>query len=898
MINENENLISLEVNGAQNSLGIDTEHPVFHYFFDNLEISDGELEVELSVKDETGVSVWESGIISGNDVPYIKYTGKPLKSKTGYTVNLRAVDKKNKKEYHSEEKYFETGFLNEGWEASWIEPLQEPAVKTPELKFFELFAPREDFFTGAESLKECQDLRRSFNISKKVKKARIYASAHGVYILKINGKDISKKRLAPEVSAYQKILYYQTYDVTDFLDKGENVISATLGDGWWIGRLGLSGDSCQYGEKLGFIMEMDIEYTDGTLDKICSDGDFKNNKSYIKYSDLYIGEKQDLTQESYDWQKPGYDDRNWTNCGKVEYDRSNLTAQRIDSVKIIKKVNTVKIFRTPNHELVADFGQVLAGVIRINFDGKSGELLSFEHSEVLDKDGNFKNNIIGRFKNQKDEVISRDGVQTFEPKFTFHGFRYVKINGLDESQILSLEALVLGTPLYKTGSFQCSDSKLNQLQHNIEWSTIGNMLSIPTDCPQREKLGWTGDIQVFAKTGCFNFDLKNFLESWLMNLRAEQKENGEVPIVVPNFPLQERLQVAMSGSNCSSAWSDACVLVPYYLYTCYGDIQVLKDNYITMEKWLSYVEKQAAIQPEGFEEMDEAAKARNKFLWTKGYHFGDWLIPSLRALPDGIMKGSAITGKVVGSCFYAITVNFFLEVCKALGYLDKIEEYSELLINIKNSIAEEFVAEDGTVNDSDLQGLYVVVLKAEAVKSELKNKVLDKLVNLIKANGYCLDTGFASVSYLLDVLYDNGFEDVAYKILFQTKAPSWLYMVENGATTMWENWVAVTPEGVPTDSSYNHYAFGCVGDWIYRHIGGIQIKEAGYKEVIINPDYNCGLSYSKCHVDSPFGKISCSWEINSGKTKLEVSVPNGVTARIYAGDQIETKTSGKYVYNF
>ena len=892
------NVISIEINGMRNSLGIDTENPAFHYFFDNFEIPGKKLEIEISVKDKSGQLVWESGRINSPDIPYIKYKGKALKAKTGYTVNLKAFDEENKKVYISEDKYFETGFLKNPWEASWIEPVQEPAVQTQELKFFELFAPREDFFRGAESLKECQDIRKKFIVAKSVKKARVYASAHGVYMLKVNGKQISKRRLAPEVSAYQKILYYQTYDITGMLTVGENVITSTLGDGWWIGRLGISGDSCQYGDKLGFIMEMEIEYEDGTCEKVCSDETFKNRKSYIKYSDLYIGEKQDLTLEDSEWQIPGYDDSHWTYCEKVDYDKSVLTAQGIDPVKTIKVLKAEKIFRTPNNDLVIDFGQVMAGVIRIEMDGKSGESVSFEHSEVLDKDGNFKNNIIGRNKNQRDEVITRDGKQVFEPVFTFHGFRYVRVNGLDEKQILKVEALVIGTPLYKTGHFECSDERLNQLQHNIEWSTIGNMLSIPTDCPQREKLGWTGDIQVYAKTGCFNFDLKNFLENWLMNLRAEQKDDGEVPIVVPNFPLQERLQMAMSGSNCSSAWSDACVLLPYYLYNCYGDIQVLKDNYKTMEKWLTFVERQASKQPEGFEELDKEAKARNKFLWTKGYHFGDWLIPSLRALPDGIMKGTAITGKVVGSCFYAITVSCFIEVCKTLGYEDKVEEYTELLYNIKNAIADEFVSEDGTVNNSDLQGLYVVVLKAEAVSGELKKRVLGKLASLIVENDYRLDTGFASVSYLLDVLYDNGYEELAYKLLFQTKSPSWLYMVENGATTMWENWVAVTPEGVPTDSSYNHYAFGCVGDWMYRHIGGIQIKEAGYKQVTINPDYKCGLSYSKCHVDSPFGRIYCSWEIVSGKTRLEVSVPNGVMATIYAGEQIEAKTSGNYTYNF
>jgi len=383
-----------------------------------------------------------------------------------------------------------------------------------------------------------------------------------------------------------------------------------------------------------------------------------------------------------------------------------------------------------------------------------------------------------------------------------------------------------------------------------------------------------------------------------MNLRAEQKENGEIPVVVPNFPYQEKLQIAMSGSNSSSAWSDACVLVPFYHYQCFGDKSILSDNFNTMEKWMKYVATVSKQEPEGYEDFDDAKKQRNQYLWNKGYHFGDWLIPSLRSLPDGIMLGTRVTGTVVGSCFYAITVSNFIEVCKVLKEDEKAKKYEELLVNIKSAIVQEYVAEDGTVNGSDLQGLYVVILESEATSGELKSKVLNKLVELIKANGYCLDTGFASVSFLLDVLYNNGYKDVAYKLLFQTKAPSWLYMVENGATTMWENWVAVTPEGEITDSSYNHYAFGCVGDWIYRNIGGIKIGEAGYKKVIFKPDFECGLEYSKCHVDSPYGRVTCNWEKTQDGYKVDIELPVDTTAELHIGDKIQVCGSGKYSFSF
>lgn len=887
-------ITKFDIDGRKIYLGIDNPAPVFHFAVDANEPGKQIHAYRIKVKTD-GRRVWDSGKCGYEGVNYITYGGESLAPKTGYEATLELWDEKDEK-MEAVGQVFETGFLGESWEAGWIEPMQEEAEEEKQLEFMQLLVPNPEFWGGEARLKPVKQLRKSIVVSKHVKKARIYASAHGVYNLYLNGRKISLRRLAPENSAYEKILYYQTYDVTGELKQGENVIGALLADGWWIGRLGMSGDSCNYGNRLGLILQMEITYTDGSSETICSDESFRSADSYICYSDLYIGEKQDLLHRDDAWMCGGYDDAAWPACSAADYGKDNLTAQPLDPVCVTDVLDAVRVFETPKGELVIDFGQVLAGVLHLTLKAEGGQEIFIEHGEILDRDGNYINNILGRNKDQKDVILCAAGEQTFEPQFTYHGFRYVRVTGAKKSQILSAKAYVMGSPIEQTGSFHCSNEKLNQLQHNICWSTKANMFSVPTDCPQREKLGWTGDIQVYTKTGSFNYDLRSFLSAWLANVRAEQTDSGEIPVVVPNPSKQERTQRFMSGgSNSSAAWGDACVLVPWYLYECYGDRQVLAENQPMMERWLSYIKESCALKPEGYANFSKEQKERNPYLWTKQYHFGDWLIPSLRALPDGVQRGTQETAAVVGSSFYAITVSCYIQVLRALDLEEKAAEYEKLLVKIRRAVREEFVAADGTVGGSSLQGLYVIVLKAGIVEGELKQRVIRRLVTLIHENGDCLDTGFASVPYLLDVLSDNGYRDLAYKLLFQTQAPSWLYMVDNGATTIWENWLAIAVDGTPTESSYNHYAFGCVGDWIYRHIGGIRSMEAGYRRILFAPDIDCGLKESSCSLNTPYGAAALSWRLEENGTVLIVGrVPIGTTAALVVGEETRELAGGTF----
>lgn len=905
-------IISADVDGRDKAIGIDNTKPLFHYAVSSTEngkdISAHQvLVMEGQLSDSANAElIWDSGRISYNHNNYIQYSGTALKPKTSYYVTFCIWDEKGDAA-ESISVPFETGFMGTPWKAEWIEPEQEDAIEEETLEFFEMLVPNPKFWGGEVRLRECKQLRKSIEIIKPVKRARIYASAHGVYNLYINGIKQSDRRLAPENSSYQAMIYYQTYDVTDAFAMGENVIAAILGDGWWIGRLGMPGDSCNYGNRLGFIMQLDVTYEDGTEDVFVSDEGFSSSGSYVRYSDLYIGECQDLTIKDDSWMKPGSVKGEWTPCmvrdsGVVTANAaavpSRLVAQPLDYVCVTDVLEAQDIFSTPAGELVIDFGQVIAGVLHIHVRGKNGQRVCFEHGEVLNKDGSYVNNILGRNKDQKDVIICKDGENVFEPLFTYHGFRYVRVTGLDKEDIISVQAYVMGSKLNEIGYFSCSNEDLNQLQHNIIWSTKANMFSVPTDCPQREKLGWTGDIQVYTQTGVFNYDLRSFLKAWLMNMRAEQCDNGEIPVVVPNPSKQERTQRIMSGgSNSSAVWGDACVLVPWYMYDAYGDITVLEENYEMMRKWMGYIKENCELKPEGYASFTPEQKARNPYLWTKQYHFGDWLIPSLRSLPDGVQRGTEETAAVVGSAYYAFTASYYAKICRALGKVDEASEYETLVPKIQKAVREEFVAEDGTVNKSSLQGLYVIILRCGIVEGDLKKKVLDRLVALIEENAYCLDTGFSSVSYLLDVLAENGRIDVAYKMLYQTKAPGWLYMVRNGATTMWENWMAILPDGSVMDSSYNHYAFGCVGDFIYRHIGGIQKAAPGYEKIRFAPDFSCGLTGSKCSLMTPFGLTELEWKKTEEGYEVRGMVPVGASASLEAGGENIPLTSGEFIYH-
>lgn len=884
-----------------NPIGIDIVSPRFGWILENLSDKDVvqlAYQLKLYVDSKT---VFDSGRIESDSSIEVELDNVSLEPKTEYKVVLHVWD--NKGNEAEKETYFETGYLGTKIEADWYEPEQIPTEKTWDENDFSPFSldvevdPNRDFF----EFRPCQYVRIPVEIKKNIRKARTYISVHGIYRIYVNGKRVDDREFAPGITSYQGLLQYQTYDITQFLNDGKNIVGVILADGWWIGRVGLTGDSCQFGQTLGLIVETEVTYQDGTKESFTALNGKSSNGPLI-FSDIFVGEKYDATKELDGWSEPLFDDSRWFPLKKVEYDKSNLVGQYGEVVRPISIFTPEKIIITPAGETVIDAGQVLAGQIEITLDTKAGHVIKLEHSEVLSKEGNYYNNILGINKEQTDYYITKDGTQVYRPYFSYHGFRYVKVTGWPgELTVDNVKIYALSTDMENTGHFSTSNEKLNQLQHNIVWSAYSNTLSIPTDCPQRERAGWTGDIMAFAPTLCFNRGADSFLTRWLRSMRIDQRPDGAVPDIIPYLKAYELTNSNPDfGSHTSCGWGDAILIVPYAVYKAYGDKRILEENYDAMTKWMDYIKDRAENHhPEAYESWDEAHKARSKYLWNTDFHFGDWLVPSMvLGNPDGaaMINTALATKDYVAPAYYAFSAKNMSEISSVLGLKAESRYYSDLYEKIRQAYIEEYVDENGLL-PQELQGLYVIALKMDLVPDALRPKMVNHLREMIEANDNKLDTGFLSVLFLMDVLCDNGLKDLAFKILYQNKCPSWLYEIEHGATTMWESWGAVLEDGSTSTYSYNHYAFGCVGEWLYKTIGGLKCDSPGYKHFTVDPDYSFNLDFAETEHNTPYGKIAVSWELKDTHALLHVEIPVNTKASINLKSD-EYKEVGSGVYDF
>ncbi len=886
------------LHGIDNTLAVDETDLVFLYKADSVQEENEVKSYHFILRDEKRQVVWDTGWCEAGTQPFVSYDGKDLLPKTRYFLDASFSDAYDDVLEQENIFSFETGFRGSPWQAKWIEPAQEEPTLEKRVKFWDLFEPIEENRSVEQRLKCAHEIRMEFTCKKDIQKARIYSSAHGIYDFSVNGRMEQNCCFAPEISSYNDRLYYQTYDLTELLLDGTNVLEFTVADGWWIGRIGLTGDSCQYGDRLGILAQVEITYRDGSQQIEVSSSSAKSRESYVRYSDLFMGEKQDLTAETRMLRQKSIEHYSWNSCTEADYDMQNLVSQPMNPVVITEEICDYTVIQTGDRELLIDFGQNFAGIAELVIETNTEMPVVLEYSEILDENGNFLKNIQGRNKEHTDVFLVDPGRHCLHPRFTYHGFRYVRITAPKTVRICSAKGIVLGSKLTKTGDFHCSDDRLNQLQSNIVWSERSNMFSIPTDCPQREKMGWTGDIQIFAKTGCFNYDLYAFLKSWMENMALEQAKDGEIPNVVPNFPMYDLLQREDGGSNSSPGWGDAALTIPYTLYFYTGDEAILRRFYPIMEKWIAYMQKQAEQKPENYASFSEAQKERNPYLYTKGFQYGDWLIPSLSEHNENPMIGADETKPVVGSCLYVLNVQLMMEISEILGYKEKSNVYRELLGKIKNAVREEFLDENGDVHAVPYQGVYVMLLAADIPNERQRSRVVELLSEMIRKNGNRLDAGFIAIKYLMDVLCDNDCKELAYRLLYQTEAPSWLYEVEQGATTIWENWFAVGRTGVPLPASFNHYAYGCVGDWMYRRIGGIHCLEPGYKKILFAPDLDTAINSSNCSIDTVRGSVSCIWEKTEESVKIKVSVPCASTAELKVYGNEISLGSGIYSFEF
>ncbi|KAI9025640.1 alpha-L-rhamnosidase [Hyaloraphidium curvatum] len=834
--------------------------------------------------------LWDCGKVESRQTLHVVYAGTPLASRQRCHWKVCAFDSASEPSW-SDAAWFELGILEptaDAWRgAKWIEPDLPPVRAEPRrsaavMSFSTSQTPPETRLTP------CSMLRREFAVRGPVRRARAYATAHGIYALEINGRRADDREFAPEFTPYRTMLCVQTYDVAPLLAEGPNALGVTVADGWWAGRVGMSGDALQYGDRHGLLLLLEIEYEDGTTERVVSDEKWRCSTGPLVYSDIFVGEMYDARLEVDGWSSAGFDASGWKGVKTADqHGYANLVPQQGPPVRAIATLPCTDIITTPKGETVLDFGQVIAGRIKMKVRGEAGTKIVMEHSEVLDREGNYFNNILGRNKDQCDVYICRGGgEEEYEARFTYHGFRYVRLTGYPGTPSKAdFAAVAYSSDLEPTGTFTSSSPELTKLQQNIVWSQRGNFLSIPTDCPQRERAGWTGDIQIFGPTACFNLDSDAFLARWMDAVAADQLPDGQVPHVVPYLDAYRELVGKSLGSDSSAAWGDACIAVPLQLYLRYGDRRALERHWPVMEKWLAYIDRRAAnhaswsyyLDPRKF--LSPSRRAAERYLWNTGWHFGDWLAPSQcwdMFGAAGMFLSAFPTRQFVASAQYAESTKMAARVAEVLGMDEKAAHYRELSGKIREAFVGEHVDKRGRLSPH-LQGTYVIALKFGLVPEHLVPAAVANLVSLLEANEHRLDTGFVSVPHLLDVLCDHGRRDVAAKVLHQRKCPGWLFEVDNGATTMWESWKAVAPDGTVSKFSFNHFAFGCVGDWIYRKLGGVHADVTGIR---IAPKPDGVVTSAETRFESAWGRVACRWKLDGGRMELVAEVPVNAEATV------------------
>ncbi len=565
-------------------------------------------------------------------------------------------------------------------------------------------------------------------------------------------------------------------------------------------------------------------------------------------------------KEKTGWLMPGYNDKDWSSVKPANFSLNNLIATENEPVKKHETFKPINIFTTPKGEHVIDFGQNLVGWVTVKLKGNAGDTIKISHAEVLDKRGNFYTTNLRAAKAQDVYVLKDDKEETFEPHFTWHGFRYIKVEGLhDALKPENFTAVALYSDMQPTGNFTSSNALINQLQHNIQWGQKGNFLDVPTDCPQRdERLGWTGDAQVFSRTATFNMDVNSFFSKWLKDVAADQFSDGSVPFVIPN--------VLGEGAGGSTGWADVSTIIPWNMYLAYGDKKILANQYASMKKWVDYMK----------------SKSENN-LWQTGFHFGDWLFYRPEDDNDG---RSAVTDKyLIAQCFYAHSTQLLINAAKVLGKEDDVNFYTDLLQKIKAAFLKEYMTPNGRLV-SGTQTAYVLALNFDMLPDSLRTQAAKRLVDNIEDYDNHLTTGFLGTPYLCDVLTRFGYDSVAYKLLLQTTYPSWLYPVKMGATTIWERWDGEKPDSTfetPGMNSFNHYAYGAIGDWMYRKMVGIDTYEdgVGYKHIKIQPHIGGSFTNASASLKTYYGTVSSSWKIDNNTTFMDVEIPANTTATVF-----------------
>jgi alpha-L-rhamnosidase len=650
--------------------------------------------------------------------------------------------------------------------------------------------------------------------------------------------------------------------VTPLLASGANAIGATLGDGWYRGHLGFSGKRNNYGTRLGLLAQLVVRYADGRTQVVGTDGQWKAATGPIVMSDIYDGETYDARLEREGWNRARYDDRAWRAVRTIGGITATLIAPSGPPVRRVQELKAVKLLRTPAGETVFDLGQNMVGWVRLEVRGPAGTTVRLRHAEVLDKAGNVYTENLRGARAAVQYTLKGGAQETYEPHFTFQGFRYVAVEGYPGTPTLdAITGVVIHSDMQPTGRFESSNVLVNQLQSNIVWGERGNFLDVPTDCPQRdERLGWTGDAQVFARTAAFNMDVSGFFAKWLGDLAADQKTDGSMPSVIPDV-----LSRGNASAGGSAGWADAAVIVPWTMYHAYGDARLLERQYPSMRAWVEYVR----------------GRAGESRLWNSGWHYGDWLA---FATTRSDYPGATTDKDLIATAYFAHSTDLLARSAEALGKTNDARDYRALFDQIRAAFQREFVTSSGRLT-SNTQTAYVLALDFGLLPETMRAEAARRLAADVAAMRH-LTTGFLGTPALTRTLSENGYLDAAYGLLLNERYPSWLYPVKHGATTIWERWDGQKPDGTFQDkgmNSFNHYAYGAVGDWMYRVVAGLDTDPAqpGYKHLVVRPQPGGGFAFARAALTTPYGDAASGWSLAGDTLRVTVHVPANARATVH-----------------
>jgi alpha-L-rhamnosidase len=824
-------------------LGLDAPAPLLAWRLVSGRRGDAPAAYRVRVRAEDGVQVWDSGQVADPAAVAVLYAGEPLRPRTRYhwSVTVTAEDGTA----GEAESWFETGMgtgERPAWTASWI------THDTTALDVVD--APEEGELALVDhGLQPAIRLRRAFEAPAVPVRARLYATARGLYEMRINGARAGDAELAPGWTDYRDRIDYQAYDVTGLLREGANVLAATLADGWWSGFAGFDPRraGAHYGTFPELLAELHLDYADGSTEVIATGDGWQTSRSPIRYADLLMGECHDLRRET-----PGWDGAagGWLPAEITAADHSLLTASVAQPVRAVRELAPASVARLADGRHLVDFGQNFAGRVRLTARGLTpGARIVIRHGEALGEDGLLYTDNL-RTAAATDVLIAGGAAEAvFEPRFTYHGFRYAEVTGLEALDEADIAGVVLHSDTPWAGEFSCSDPDIERLHHNIAWGQRSNFVSVPTDCPQRdERLGWLADAQVFLPTACLNADVAAFFDGWLRDVRGAQSPDGAFTNVAP--------KLAGVADEGAPGWGDAGVLVPWHLYTVYGDERVLERNLDAMCAWVDFVHRH---NPD--------------LVWSRrvGPHFADWL--ALTPTPRD----------VVATAYFARSAELTARAAEVLGRGETARRYGSLAEHVRKTFGERFVAPDGRI-EGDTQTGYLLALAFDLLPAALVPRAVARLAELVEAAGPGVTTGFLGVGLIAPVLDAHGRADLAHALLRRTEAPSWLHPLRHGATTIWERWDGYTEERgfqAAAMNSFNHYALGSVGEWLYQGVAGLGQApgSAGYRELLIRPRPG-GLAAASAEYESVRGTVRSAWTREDGRFRLRVTVPPGATATV------------------